>query len=331
MFVQSGFEFNPLPLVLGAAAVLYALFSLFNVDLFGKHTSPEDRWLTLAFSAGAFGASAYVLQKKPIWAPTADLGKAAGYVATLVQEAIEAAVPASEGSFSVPEVSEGQLCAALAVVSLVLALALFLPALRFVLSFKLNRDAPAWFPEYAVPTSNSTALLTVQFVGPLVASMLWGRLRPNMVLSMHIEEERKIFSAALLTLAVVQLSAARQVLQHYLDSALIAWYNLRNPTTAEGEQPKRLPRVVSEIVRTRIRIINGLVGRAAVEVVMPAVIYLGLGLALVWCSVHSDIASDADVTLIVDAVVGYLSWWCCTLTFLYHGAHMWLFKAGVNA
>ena len=137
------------------------------------------------------------------------------------------------------------------------------------------------------------------------------------------------FQAALVlgTAAIVLLNA-RALLQRFLDTALISWHQLKHGGLP-GSGKKADKASISAVIMANCQVVLLVLGKAAVQVVAPAVLFLGLGLLLAFSLAHPQLMPDAaGVNALIDGATGFLVFWTGGTWFAMTSGCIWLFKTG---
>lgn len=315
--VAYGWFFQDYPpnvgLALGALCIVASLAALVRTELVARSTRTSDKIMCVIYGAGALVAAMMTQVKDPLWAPTQRQALAVRPLNDLVR-AWGGRVRAP------PKITLAGLRWALAGAAGALASILLIPTLRFASALDLQRRVPAWASDYIPDSLWLRTRLHIQFIAPLVASMLWGSMRADVLFRVPPSHARLIQAAALILAALASLANVSLLVQRYLDTGLLAWYSLRVPVEG-GLTDAGLRR---ELVRRKVSLTGLLAGRAAVQAVAPAVLLLGMGLVQLHNGLHPGLSREADVNGLLDVMLGFLAWWVGASTFLFGATHIWV-------
>lgn len=306
-------EYPPVTgLALAGVCIFASLAALIHTELLARTTRLSDKGLAALYGAGAVVAALFVQQQSPLWAPTQRQER--------VLRDLNALLLAWGGRVRTPpEVTVMGLRWVLALASGALATLLLLPTLRFASVLALQRRVPAWATDYIPDALWPRIRLHIQFVAPLAASMLWGSMRADVLFDVPASTARLIQGSALVIAAFISLANVRLLAQRYLDTGLLAWYELRLPVEGGLQDPE----LRKELIRRKVALTGALVGRAAVQAAASGVILLGMGLVQLQNGMNLQLSRTADANAVLDVVLGFLAWWVGAATFLFGAVHIW--------
>lgn len=335
-----GWPPSVLPPALAFSTVFAALAMLAKVDLLSGDTSPTNKVLAAAWGLLGFGAALalHVLQPGEGRILAWDVRRSAQAVGPSLHGFIQAAVDkALQGrglqgaAQSIPQlaVSESALQVLLALLAASFAVLLFAPAQRFVRSLFLQLRPPEWAADYIAPGPLATAALSLHFLLPALTALLWVRPMLQELLQLPDRTLLLVQTGALLLTAAAMAGNLRTLLQRYLDRGLTGWHQLKHGSrAARGTRDEK--RTLGDVIRVHCQVTNHLLGKAAVQSLGPAVLYLSLGLLQLQTVLHPAAAGSAAVEtqVLLQSFVGFLSLWTGACWFLYCAAFLWLFRTG---
>ncbi|KAL4419700.1 hypothetical protein ABPG75_006798 [Micractinium tetrahymenae] len=330
-----------LPPALAFSTVFAALAMLAKVDLLSDDTSPANKVLAATWGILGLGAALalHVLQPGNGRILAWDMQRAAKAVGPSVNGFIQAAAgKALQGrglqgaAENIPQlsVSDSALQVLLALVAAAFAVLLFAPAQRFVRSFFLQLRPPEWAADYIAPRPLPTAGLALHFLLPALTALLWVRPMLQELLQLPDRTLSVVQAGALLLTAAAMGANQRTLLQRYLDRALTGWHQLKHGSrAARGTKDEK--RTLGDVIRVHCQVTNHLLGKAAVQSLGPAVLYLNLGLLLLHTVLHpaAEGSSAMETQVLLQSCIGFLAFWTGACWFLYCAVLLWLFRTGV--
>lgn len=312
------------PSMLAFGLTVVALTMLAQVDLLSSTTSPSNKALAVFWGLGGFAAALalHVLQPAGSNVLAWDTQRAAAAVGPTVQEAIKAlgSRELKEGTAPIPliAITASTLQVGLALAAAVVSVLLYAPALRFVHSFWLQLNPPEWASDYIAPGALMTASLHFQLLLPLLSSLLWVRPMCQELLDLSDQQLAFMQAGALLCTATVMALGLRTLLQRYLDRALTGWHQLKHGSLA-ARAKRDDKKSLGDLIRASCQAIHFLLGKAGVQLLAPAALYLGLGLLLLNSALHpgSPGSMAAETQVLVQTCVGFVAAWSGGCWFVY--------------
>lgn len=330
-----GFSASAWPGLLAFSSIFVALAMLAKVDLLSSTTAPSNKVLAIFWGMGGFAIALalHVLQPGGGSIMAWDTQRAAAAVGPAIIDAVKIAgsrLLKNDSPIPVLSVTASTLQVALAVVAAVICVLLYAPALRFVHAYWLQVNAPDWAEDYITPTAATTAGLHLQLLLPLLSSLLW--VRPMFQELFGLSEAQLVLlqAAALLLIAVVMAANLRTLLQRYLDKALTGWHQLKHGSLV-ARAKKDDKKTLGELIRATCQATNFLLGKAAVQLLAPAAVYLGMGLLLLGSALHPGApgSTAAEAQALLQSCVGFMAAWTGGCWFAYCGIMLWMYRTGM--
>ncbi|EFN53717.1 expressed protein [Chlorella variabilis] len=301
------------PSMLAFGLTVVALTMLAQVDLLSSTTSPSNKALAVFWGLGGFAAALalHVLQPAGSNVLAWDTQRAAAAVGPTVQEAIKAlgSRELKEGTAPIPliAITASTLQVGLALAAAVVSVLLYAPALRFVHSFWLQLNPPEWASDYIAPGALMTASLHFQLLLPLLSSLLW--VRPMCQELLDLSDQQLAFMQA---------------------GALLCWHQLKHGSLA-ARAKRDDKKSLGDLIRASCQAIHFLLGKAGVQLLAPAALYLGLGLLLLNSALHpgSPGSMAAETQVLVQTCVGFVAAWSGGCWFVYSAVLLFFFRTGV--
>lgn len=323
-------ELTTMPLVvsLGLCAC-GSLAILAGSNLLSVYTSRQDKAYALVFGFLGLVLALGTLQLPPRlvgW----DVQAAAAATGPLLAAAAKRHAAHLADLEAVPDLPAGILTLALAAIAAAVSTLLFAPCLRFARGYWLQHNPPAWAAELMGSGPIGLAAFNLQLLLPAVSALLWLRPLGPDLFGFDASELAFMRAGLLLAAAAVAAMNSRRLVQRFLDGALLAWHQIKHSGGGTATGGKRVdPAALGNLVRANCQVVLLLLGRAALQALAPALLFLGLGLALLFSALHPSVADGAaNANALIDGIAGFLAFWASATYFLLSAACIWLFKTG---
>ena len=161
--------------------------------------------------------------------------------------------------------------------------------IRVIKCYLLATQMPEWANKYAgtfaVPSWRKFILRTA-FAAPLMSLVVSA---PSMVaepLGLSPRRNRDARCGVLVVSGLCLLMSVHPLLQAYLDSGLITWYEVK-----EGNDKERLTETERAVVERQLGVTNHLVCKVALQIAAPALLLLSCGIGA-WCYDSIDVTES---------------------------------------
>eukprot|EP00887_Chlorella_sp_A99_P005917 scaffold29.g5917.t1 len=318
-----GWHASVAPPALAAALALVALGRLAQVDLLSGSTSRDDKIYACFFGFLGLAAALAVQLLGRTSLVAWDLEAAAGAVVPLLVELARLETLAGVEPPPGLALPTRALQVTLSLAAAAIATLLFAPCLRFARATWLQLHPPDWSADCIPSGALAKALVTLQLVLPLAAALMWVRPLGQELWHLSPRQLGTVQAGLLLAAATVAALNARRLLQRFLDTALISWYQAKHG----GLASKRTDRAAAgNLVRAKCRVVLLLLGKTAVQGLAPAALFLALGLLRLFSLAHPTLVAGGNALL--DGVVGFLAFWTGACWFALCALFLWLFRTG---
>jgi len=268
---------TPVMAVFGVALALKALFSAY---MDARVTPGTERKIAAAFAFSAWMASTFVVFLAPSAVVDFRLVHAANDFNASLERYATRMMTASGATFTPPRVTVLQIGLAYSIFAAGVAGLLFAAVIRAAKCYLLATQMPEWANKYAGTFAVRPwrkFILHTAFAAPLMSLVVSA---PSMVaepLGLSPRAERDARCGVLVFSGLCLLMSVHPLLQAYLDSGLITWYEVK-----EGNDKERLTETERAVVERQLGVTNHLVCKVALQIAAPALLLLSCGVGA-WC------------------------------------------------
>ena len=276
--------------VMAMFGVVLALKALFSAYMDARVTPGTERKIAMAFAFAAWMASTFVVFLAPSAVVDFRLVRAANDFNTSLERYAARMAMTSGATLTPPCVTVLQVGLTYSIFAAVVAGLLFASVIRVIKCYLLATQMPEWANKYAgtfaVPSWRKFILRTA-FAAPLMSLVVSA---PSMVaepLGLSPRAERDARCGVLVVSGLCLLMSVHPLLQAYLDSGLITWYEVK-----EGNDKERLTETERAVVERQLGVTNHLVCKVALQIAAPALLLLSCGIGA-WCYDSIDVTESA--------------------------------------
>lgn len=140
----------------------------------------------------------------------------------------------------------------------------------------------------------------------------------------------QIQAGVVLLTAMCMTYNIRELLQRFLDTTLTAWHHLKHGHSKKVEKLQKIS--TAELIRAKAQVVRMVLGKAAVQCLAPGVLYLGLGLGLLFSAMHpggNGKQAQRQANVFLEGVLGFVIWWTGLTWFLFCSFSLWMFRTGI--
>ena len=317
--------------VLCGFGVVSALWATLRAHADARVTPKVERALAAGFGVVAWAVSAACVFVLPSGAMEFDVGASAdalnAWIARVVGErhAAETASGTLSGWFTsnsaaiaIPRVSPAHIGALFSFFGACIAGLLLAGISRAAKTYALATDLPEWSLEYVgyarVPKWRK-GVVHAAFAAPVFTLACCA---PSMVadpLGWSDAEARRLRASAFMCTGVVIFASVQPLVQAHLDSGFIAWYSIAHDSDSlQTDDEKRTQLARLRAVERRLRIVDHVVCKVALQLAAPALLLLACGLGS-WH--YEDILhqgaddNNLDAALLFASIFAALAWFVC--------------------